>query len=32
MDPIWLLMLLVPGLGILRRRQATTGARGTKRA
>jgi hypothetical protein len=30
MDPIWLFLLLAPGLGILRRRVAATGASGTK--
>jgi beta-lactam-binding protein with PASTA domain len=30
MDPIWLFLLLAPGLGILRRRIAATGAAGTK--
>jgi hypothetical protein len=30
MDPIWLFLLLAPGLGILRRRVAATGARRTK--
>jgi hypothetical protein len=30
MDPIWLFLLLAPGLGILRRRAASTGASGTK--
>jgi hypothetical protein len=30
MDPIWLFLLLAPGLGILRRRAASTGAIGTK--
>jgi hypothetical protein len=32
MDPIWLFLLLAPGLGILRRRIAATGAAGTKSA
>ncbi len=30
MDPIWLFLLLAPGLGILRRRIATTGIARTK--
>jgi len=30
MDPIWLFLLLAPGLGILRRRLAMTGASGRK--
>jgi len=31
-DPVWLFLLLAPGLGILRRRTATTGSARTKRA
>ena len=30
LDPVWLFMLLAPGLGLLRRRLATTGTQGTK--
>jgi hypothetical protein len=30
MDPIWLFLLLAPGLGVLRRRLATTGTSATK--
>jgi hypothetical protein len=32
MDPIWLFLLLAPGLGVLRRRLATTGTSATKSA
>jgi len=32
MDPVWLFLLLAPGLGILRRRTAATGSARTKRA